>query len=219
MAPVKGILLAVAITLYICVVTIIPMPFQGAMALVYNQILLWVIIIIPTVILMRRNKETLASIGFRKQGLLWQIAIGILWGLVSLLFFILPSFVGLVDINYHALQNVDIGWVLLILVHGLFFVALVEEVIYRGHLYNAIKGMGSNIWPATLVTSVLFGLVHLPAAIFFDTPIEAVYIITAMMFGVASCVMKEKIKHCSMLSLIIAHAVHNSIMYGIFFNS
>jgi len=218
-ATIKGILTAIAVSLYIAAVFIMPLPLSGTMAFVYSTFLVWIVIFIPSIVLMRRNKETLSGIGFRKQGMLWQILIGVAWGFVSLLLFIIPSFFGLVDIDYSALRNMDFWWILQVLVHGLLFVALVEEVIFRGHLYNAIKGKSGNIWPATLVTSVLFGLIHLPSAIFFSAYIEAVYIIGAMIFGAVCCLMREKMKHCSMLSLIIAHAVHNSVMYGIFFTS
>lgn len=214
---IKGIITAIAVTLYICAVWSIPVPFVGTMSFVYGTFLVYIVLIAPTAILMLRNKETLADIGFKKQGIAWQVLIGVVFGFASILLFIIPSFIGLVDLDYSALQNIDFGWVLQVFVHALLFVALVEEIIFRGHLYNAIKGKGNKIWPATLVTSVLFGLIHLPASILHNTNIDIAYIILAMIFGAACCLMKEKIKHCSMLSLIIAHAIHNGIMYGIFF--
>jgi len=211
----KGIITAVAISLYFVAVVIIPHPFMGTMAFIYENFIFWGIIIIPSIILMRRNKETLAGIRFSKQGYGWQVAIGIAWGIVSFVPLVISDFLGFFSMDFQAFQSIDISWFLQVLFHALLFVALVEEIVFRGHLYNAIKAKGDNIWLATLVTSVLFGLIHLPASIIFDTPINAVYIINAMIFGIVSCVMMERIKHCSMLSLIIAHALHNGILYGI----
>lgn len=50
--------------------------------------------------------------------------------------------------------------VILFVVVNSLFVAFSEETMFRGALYRALRGQVS-IWPAILLTSVLFGLIHI----------------------------------------------------------
>ena len=81
-------------------------------------------------------------------------------------------------------------------------VALTEEFIFRGYLLNEFKKLSKNSIIPIIITSVLFGLFHI-----FQGSIIQVIITTVIGLILALC--KEKIKDCSLLSLIIAHGVYD----------
>ena len=100
------------------------------------------------------------------------------------------------------------------LVFNIAVLGLVEEVIFRGYLYVKLKNVSPTI-VAIIISSALFSLVHFPSIFLGETPIGIPYLVNAMLFGVVSCLLIEKLKGCSLLSIIIAHGVHNAILYGI----
>jgi len=98
-----------------------------------------------------------------------------------------------------------------------YFVALVEDIIFRGYLYKKMKDIKNSMWLAIIVTSLMFALFHIYSFLADSTPTNALYMSAAFIFAAVSCLGMEKIKHCTLLSVIIAHALHNGIMYGILF--
>ena len=142
------------------------------------------------------------SIGFTNNKILLQILAGVLIAIGSLVvFMILPALFG---INMSYIGNLDALAILYNFVYMMLAVALVEEIIFRGHLFKKLLDINGSKWLAILMSSALFGLLH----IFNWNPWQ---IIVTAIIGVYWCVCREKIRHCSLLSLIIAHALHNTI--------
>jgi len=81
-------------------------------------------------------------------------------------------------------------------------VALTEEFIFRGYLLNNIKKISNNSIIPIIITSLLFGLFHIFSG-------NVVQIIITSFIGLILVVCKEKIKECSLLSLIIAHGLYD----------
>ena len=70
--------------------------------------------------------------------------------------------------------------------------------IYHRKLYNISK------WFAIIISSLLFGLFHI-----FNGNIIQVFV-TALI-GFLYCIFREKIKGCTLLSLIITHGVYDAL--------
>jgi membrane protease YdiL (CAAX protease family) len=103
-------------------------------------------------------------------------------------------------------MSFDFGAITLTLVHALLTWALVEEIIYRGHLYKKVKNITNSMWATIIITSLIFSANHIFA---FDN--LHIFLPMAFIFGLLCCICREKIKHCSLLSLIIAHSVNNML--------
>ena len=88
------------------------------------------------------------------------------------------------------------------LIYCLFAVALVEEWVFRGFLYHRFRILFRSPWVAIGITSVLFGLVHLGCG-------NWVQVLVTALLGMIFCLCREKLKHCTTLSLIIAHGVYD----------
>jgi len=163
----------------------------------------WWPMLIATIFLMRRDKEGLKDIGFTKEKILIQILLGVLVAAGSLLIFIvIPALFGIM-MGY--VGNLDILSIALNFVYILLSVALVEEVIFRGHLFKKLLDIKGSIWFAIILSSVLFGFFHI-----FNWNIWQIILTTVM--GIYWCTCRLKLKHCTLLTLIIAHALHNVLL-------
>ncbi|MDR2183451.1 MAG: CPBP family intramembrane metalloprotease [Clostridiales bacterium] len=170
--------------------------FSGVLHLILMTVVWWPMLI-ATVFFMRRDKERAKDIGFTKEKVLYQILIGALVAVGSLLIFIvLPA---LFSFQMGIVGNFDF----FNLVNLLLAVALIEEIIFRGHLFKKLFDINGSKWFAIIVSSVLFGLFHI-----FNWNLAQIVFTTIM--GIYWCICRDKIKHCTLLSLIIGHALHNA---------
>jgi len=172
----------------------------------------WWLMLLATVIFMRRDKEGPKDLGFTKEKLWLQILLGFAVAAFTLaVFIVLPELVLGVRMGWHEPFTVW-GFVSRV-IFQLLAVAFVEEVVFRGHIFKKLLEIKDNKWFAILISSALFGLFHI-----FNFNIWQI-LVTAVM-GVVWCIFREKLKHCTLLSLIIAHALHNALMpivIGLFF--
>ena len=165
-------------------------------------IVAWWPMLAPVIFFMQRDKETAKDIGFSKDNMLLQVLTGALVAGGSLtIFIVLPALFG---INMSYVGNLDILAILYQFAYMMLAVALVEEIIFRGYLFKKLFDISGSKWFAILVSSASFGLFHI-----FNWNPWQILITTAI--GLYWCVCRDRIKHCTLLSLIIAHALHNTI--------
>ena len=169
--------------------------------------LLWYLILIPLVLLMRKDKETLWDIGFAKDKIFIQIFIGVLVGaLVWIVFFAIGIPLGMGQLDLNAFSDINIWRVIHDLFVFTFVVGLVEETVYRGYVFKKSFDITHSKWLAIILSSFLFGLFHF---VVYGT--NLILYIAAIAFALVYCICKEKIKHCTVLSLIVAHGIHNTL--------
>jgi len=165
-------------------------------------IIVWWPLLIPTIVFMLRDKENAKDIGLTKEKLPWQLLNGLFVAIGALaIFVILPAFFG---VQMTHVGSLDIWSIPYQLAYMLLAVATIEEVIFRGHLFKKLLGIKESRWFAITMSSVIFGLFHIYNWNIFQ-------IIFAALIGFYFCVCREKIKQCTLLSLIIGHAVYNTI--------
>ncbi len=162
---------------------------------------------VPFIIFLVR-KDKLSDYGFSKEKLLLQCAVGVGVGLVfSLVFTLLPHLLGLGGWVDNGKRYLHLWQFAYDFAYCILAVGLTEEFIFRGFFYAKIKKI-SNTAVAVVASSVLFGFFHL----FLGNIVQM--IVTAVL-GLIFCLCREKIKHCSTLSLVIAHGVYDA-MIGVF---
>ena len=165
-------------------------------------IVVWWPMLIPTIIFMQRDKENANDLGLTKEKLMWQLVNGLLVAIGALVIFvILPALFG-VQMTY--VGNLDIWSITHQLVYMLLAVATIEEIIFRGHLFKKLLDINGSKWFAIAISSIIFGLFHILNWNIFQ-------IIFTAIIGLYFCVCREKMKNCTLLSLIIGHAVYNTI--------
>lgn len=143
---------------------------------------------------------------FSKEKLGAQILIGIGIGIVMSLILTLPLFLtghGEWSDNGHHYQFI---WQYVYeLIYCVGAVALTEEFIFRGFLYQKLQALsGSNV-AAALISSVAFGLFHIFGG-------SIVQVVMTTLIGLGLCVVRCKVKNCTTLSLIIGHGLYDFLI-------
>lgn len=165
----------------------------------------WIIIIIPLGV-MKFAKDKLADYGFIKEKLGYQLIVGIVIGLcMSIIFTLIPILLGKEEWvnnghNYQYLWQFIYDFVYCIVAVG-----LVEEFVFRGFVYSKIKILSGSIAVTIAVSSILFGIFHFLNG-------NVIQMVATCFLGVIFCLCKEKIKNCTLLSLIIAHGVYDALI-------
>lgn len=164
----------------------------------------WMLFIVPG-ILMLVNNEKLQSFGFTKANIPRQVFIGILIALLmSAMLTMLPILLGYRDLvgstSYTKAWQFTYEFV-----YRIFGVALVEELIFRGYIFYKLLEIKNSKAFAIIISSLLFGLFHI-----FNGNLLQV-LITAII-GLFYCIFREKIKGCTLLSLIIAHGIYDALI-------
>lgn len=167
-------------------------------------LLQWLLLIVPFYY-MKAGKESFNDIGFSSVNIPRQITVGIaIAAAMAFLFAAVPIMLG----YKHLVGSTEYSqaWQFLYqLFYMIFGVALAEEIFFRGFLYKRILDCAGNKWHATVISSVIFGLSHI-----FSGNMHQV--VVTVCIGIIFCLCRDKIKHCTTLSLIIAHGFYNALI-------
>lgn len=177
-----------------------PLPLRVILMIVTQ----WLLFLVPG-ILMIVNKENLKDIGFRKEKLLLQIGIGVLLAFtMSLVLTIIPIMLGFKEM-VGSITYTQIWKFIYQFIYSIFGIALAEELTFRGYIFNKLLKIKKSKWFAIIISSLLFGLFHI-----FNWNIIQIFM-TAFL-GFIFCIFREKIKWCTLLSLIIAHGIYDAMI-------
>lgn len=177
-----------------------PLPLRMVLMIVTQ----WLLFLVPA-ILMIMNKEKLSSIGFIKEKVLLQIGIGILLALsMSIVLTVLPIMLGFKNMvgNTTYTQTYQFVYQFIYTILG---VALAEELVFRGYIFHKLLAIKDSKWFAIIISSLLFGLFHI-----FNGNI--IQVIVTAFIGFLYCIFREKIKGCTLISLIIAHGLYDALI-------
>jgi membrane protease YdiL (CAAX protease family) len=164
----------------------------------------WIFLLIP-IFLMGKNGETLRDIGFLKENILLQVLVGILIATaMCLMLTVLPILFGQKEMVSSTRYTQTWQFVFQFF-YTVFGVALAEEVFFRGYLFKKLLDAKASKPFAILVSSVVFGLFHMFAG-------GLIQVVVTAIIGVIYCLCREKIKHCTLLSLIIAHGIYDALI-------
>ena len=188
----------------------------GIVNMVLLNILFWYLLLIPTICFMRRDKEKLEDIGFTKKKLPQQILLGIVLaiGTVTVFGFGMPLLFRVFGVDWGELSDVNIGSFAFTFAVQLLTIALVEEIIFRGHMFKKLQDNRNSAWLAIAVSSVVFGALHIPSFVFLGNELVTVsgwyFVLNATLIGVVYGICRAK--GATMITLIFAHALHNATM-------
>ncbi|MDD2955600.1 MAG: CPBP family intramembrane metalloprotease [Oscillospiraceae bacterium] len=179
----------------------IPQPYRAVLA-VFTQ---W-IPALAALLLALVSRSHPADFGFSREHLPSQVLIGAaIAGGMSLLLTVLPIFCGLREYIGSASGYTSPFQFLYEFVYRIVGVAFAEEFVFRGFLFSRLLRLGRSRRFAVALTSVLFGLFHLLAG-------SLLQVVITGLFGLLWCLCREKIRHCTTLSLIIAHGAYDALL-------
>lgn len=180
------------------------MSFPVGVRMVLMLVSQWLLFLIPA-IMMWIHKEQIINLGFNKKNIPFQIGIGVILAFVlSLLFTVVPILLGFGDLVGN-IRYTQVWQFVYEFVYAIFGVALIEELIFRGYIYYKLLQINDNKVIAIMISSILFGLFH-------GFNGNMLQVLMTTLLGIVFCVLREKIKNCTTLSLIIVHGVYNALI-------
>ena len=165
-----------------------------------------VLLMIIPIIVMIVSKDKLSDYGFSKEKIGIQIAIGAVLGLViSVILTLIPHLAGFGEYIDNG-NRYNKAWMFVYdFTFFIFGVGLSEEFVFRGLIYEKIRRISGKDSIAVIVSSIMFGFIHLFGGNLIQVAITSV-------IGIIFAVLRLKIKRCSTLSLIILHGVYDAMI-------
>ncbi len=180
------------------------MQFPLGVRMVLVIVTQWLIMLVPAILIII-NKDKLSGLGIRTRNISYQILIGVLLSLLmSLALTVVPILFGLKEMV--GSTSYTRPWQFVYeFVYCIIGVGLAEEFVFRGYIFNKLLKIKDSRWFAIIVSSILFGLFHI-----FNGNLIQIFM-TALL-GLLFCIFREKIKYCTLLSLIITHGVYDALI-------
>lgn len=165
----------------------------------------WLIALIP-IIVMLVNKDKLADYGFSIDKKKFQVITGILIGVaMSFVLTLIPHLFGFGEYVDNGKRYKYLWQFIFEFFYCIVAVGFVEEFVFRGFVYEKIKGISQKDMTSIIGSSVLFGVFHLFSG-------NIVQMIMTACIGAFFCFCRLKVKNCSTLSLMIGHGVYDALI-------
>ena len=173
---------------------------------IVKLIIRWLYLLVPFCF-MRIEHITLKDIGINTTRVSTQIAIGMVIGSMEAL-----AIVGMTVLLGFREQlgkpMYDDGWLYALhFFYTIFAVGVFEELFFRGYMYKKLLDLASGKWFAIIISSLIFGVCHFIGYENYMQAVPRVLLTTAT--GVVYCILREKIKGCTLISLIFMHGIYD----------
>lgn len=179
----------------------------------------WFYLLVP-VCFMKAEKMKWKEIGIVEDRFFVQVLTGFLIGVIEVAVIVgLTVSLGFQDqLGSPLYEN---GWQYIIyFFYAIFAVGLFEEIFFRGYIYKKLSDVfytkSKILYKACVIviSSLLFGICHFVGNGSFlqDVP----QVLLATISGIFYCILREKIKSCTLISLIVMHGVYD---FGIAFST
>lgn len=165
-----------------------------------------VVWLVPVIYLLRKEKESIASLGLTLKNLFPSVYYAL--GLGA--FFVIEALViNFIKYGGKFNLNANIGDLPFLTSLGLSFAtAFSEELTFRGYIFTRVWKFLKNELTANLLTSVFWALIHVPITIFvwkLDLSASVLYLLLTTLFGVGSSFVFARTKN--ILSPILLHVL------------
>ena len=164
-----------------------------------------IIWLLPVFYLVKKEKLSLSSVGITSKNLFPAIYLALALGVVFAIEGVFVNFFKYGGINFGA----NIGKLAIFPSIGLSFAtAISEEISFRGYLFNRVLHALGSEWKANIITSLVWGIIHIPIAIFWwKLSITGLigYLLLTTIFGVGSAFVFARTKNVA--SSILLHVL------------
>ncbi len=162
-----------------------------------------VIWLLPVFYLVRKEKLGLKSIGITGKNLFPAIYLALALGVVFAIEGVFINLLKYGEFNFSA----NIGQRAIFAALGLSLATgISEEISFRGYLFNRVWHALGSEWSANIITSLVWGLVHIPIAIFWwELSLAGIlgYLLLTTLFGIGSAFVFARTKNVT--SSILLH--------------
>lgn len=167
-----------------------------------NYNIIYYILFATSILIVLIKDKSIINLGFTKEKIKQNLLISI--GLIVLTF-VISIIIG----KYSVVKLLKAA------LYYLFYISMMEEVIYRGFIQNYLFGLKINKYFAFIIGALLFSLMHLPFQMYVNNNVSLNYVIEALpqllfcfMFHLVMCLITYKRK-----DITIPIALHYAIDY------
>lgn len=107
----------------------------------------------PVFIILKCRKQSISSIGIRRDKVIKSVLLGVL-------FSVPPTLLNRPSMEFDHLLNLSDA--LLTFIYYFLEIAFVEEIIFRGFIQTRIQGLIRSKWISIFIVGVMFSLMHIP---------------------------------------------------------
>ncbi|OGM21775.1 hypothetical protein A2714_04375 [Candidatus Woesebacteria bacterium RIFCSPHIGHO2_01_FULL_38_9] len=159
----------------------------------------------PVIYLLKKEKAGIASLGITLKNLFPAVYVSLALGALFAIEGVIINFVRYKGVDFSA----NLGQTSFLLALGISFATAVsEEITFRGYLFNRVWQVMGKEWPANLLTSFVWALIHIPVAIFWwelDLAGTSTLLLLTTIFGIGSAFVFARTKN--ILSSILLHVL------------
>ncbi|MGN1409288.1 MAG: CPBP family intramembrane glutamic endopeptidase [Eubacteriales bacterium] len=156
----------------------------------------------------KNRKNILRDFGYSSDNIGKQILMGGLILIITLSIFVLiPLLAGIDKEAVLQKKQTDIINILGQIIFFMLFVGPIEEFVFRGYFQKQLEKVLSNKIIICITVSLLFGFWHFPSTM------SIVNVICTFVIGFIYSIFKTKFKNCTMLSVSLAHGLHDTIIF------
>lgn len=166
----------------------------------------WLYLLVP-ICFMRMEQITLEEIGITTSKLSAQIITGVVIGSIAAIIIVgLTVLLGFKEQLGNPMY--DEYWLYVLhFFYAIFAVGLFEEVFFRGYIYKKLLDISDRKWFAIIISSLIFGACHF---IGYEDYLQAVpQVLLATMTGIVYCILRERIRGYTLISLIFTHGLYD----------
>lgn len=132
----------------------------------YYNIIYWVISVIGIIIVIIKDKNVI-NLGFAKEKLKTNL-------IISFVIITIAFIISIIAGKYSILRLVKAS------MYYLFYISLLEEILFRGFIQNYLFGLKCNKYLVFLIGALMFSLTHLPFQMYVNNNVSFNYIIEAL---------------------------------------
>lgn len=164
-----------------------------------------IIWLLPLIYFLKKEKQGISSLGVTSKNLFPAVYFALGLGAFFVIEALIINFVKYQGLNF----NANIGQTTLLFSLGLSFAtAVTEELVFRGYIFNRVWWILGKEWPANIITSFFWALIHLPITIFvwkLSPEASLTYFVLTMIFGMGSAFVFARTKN--IFSSILLHVL------------
>lgn len=164
-----------------------------------------IIWLVPVFYLLAKEKAKVSSLGITFKNLFPAIYFSLGLGAFFVIEAIFINFVKYKGLNFSA----NLGNTPFMTSLGLSFItAVVEEITFRGYIFNRVWHALGGEWTANILTSIVWALIHVPVTFFvwkLDASASILYLLLTTIFGIGSAFVFAKTKN--IFSSILLHVL------------
>lgn len=170
------------------------------------SVAVYVLFVAVPILAMRFGKISLSELGFTRYHIGKQLLNALLIFIATILLVLLPLLFGADKTNVLSFKSSSLEVLIFYLLYDLFCVGFGEELVFRGYFYARISAFTRIAWMPAVFSAVLFGMIHFP------NTHNLINVAATAGLGFIYGLCRWKLKDCSLLSLSLAHGLHDAVI-------